>query len=247
MKKSEWSKVKNESKAKQAPLSGGEVIPIGNGKEREHNRNGKECNGVCGEVVKRILTAPDEDFVKLSVTRLAKEFSISRTQLSRVFKVKMGETLDDYLFREKMTRAVLLLTRRPELTVKAVAARLGYCTSDYFIRVFRDYYSVVPGKYREYRMLREGEFERRNGLPDRRNKANQNIIPISKDERKAISDRRTGERDRRQNGFLFGDNVGQDSIIPVLNVASPSIKPCEACHYKLFAANHSDFEEKREA
>ncbi|NIM10672.1 MAG: helix-turn-helix domain-containing protein [Candidatus Aminicenantes bacterium] len=100
-------------------------------------------------VLKHVMTVPDEEFASLSETMLSQTFKIDRTKLSRQFKRQTGMTLEDFLFKEKMTRAASLLKDQKDIKVKEVSKKIGFCTSDYFIRRFREYNGIVPGRYKE--------------------------------------------------------------------------------------------------
>ncbi len=104
---------------------------------------------VSNQVIRRIMTVPDEEFGDLSVSRLAYSFKISRYKLTRQFKSHTKMTLEDFLFKEKMARAAYLLAAEEGIRVKDVSEMIGFCTCDYFIRKFKAYYGIVPGKYKE--------------------------------------------------------------------------------------------------
>jgi AraC-like DNA-binding protein len=112
---------------------------------------------ISDQVIQVVLNMPDRELGGLSVTKLARILEVDRFRLSRQFKRQKDMTLECFLFKEKMTRAAFLLMGR-STAVKEVARRLGFCTCDYFIRKFREYYGIVPGQFKEFRMQRsEGE------------------------------------------------------------------------------------------
>ena len=106
---------------------------------------------VSHQVVEYVMSITDKEFAQLTVSILAHSFEIDRYKLSRQFKRQMEMTLEHFLYKEKMTRAAFLLRAHKEITVKEVAKRIGFCTCDYFIRKFKAYYGVLPGKYKEYK------------------------------------------------------------------------------------------------
>ena len=108
-----------------------------------------ENKDIFDQVLQYVMTVTDEEFADLSVGTLAHSFNVERSKLSRHFKRQTGLTLEDFLFKEKMGRAAYLLKAQVPITVKEVSRRVGFCTSDYFIRRFREYYGIVPGRYRE--------------------------------------------------------------------------------------------------
>ena len=119
---------------------------------------------ISDRVIQVVLTLPDRELAVLSVTELARILEVDRFRLSRQFKRQKDMTLECFLFKEKMTRAAFLLMVR-SIAVKEVARRLGFCTCDYFIRKFREYYGIVPGQFKEFRMQRsEGEGRSKPGI-----------------------------------------------------------------------------------
>ncbi|MEG0767351.1 MAG: AraC family transcriptional regulator, partial [Clostridia bacterium] len=89
------------------------------------------------------------DTAALSVAEIADTFDLHPTYLSRLFKAQMGVGVLEYLNRYRVERAQALLLSGQSVTV--VAARSGYASDASFIRVFKQYVGVTPGKYRETR------------------------------------------------------------------------------------------------
>jgi two-component system response regulator YesN len=116
--------------------------------------NKMENENVSELVIKYVMTVTDRKFAGLSVGTLAYSFKIDRCKLSRQFKRQTAMTLESFLFKEKMARASFLLKAYGDITVKEIAERIGYCNSDYFIRKFRKFYGVAPGRYREFKSTR---------------------------------------------------------------------------------------------
>ena len=110
-----------------------------------------ENREVCHQVLQHVMTAPDEEFAEFSVGTLAHSFNIDRFKLSRQFKRQINMTLEHFLFKEKMARAAFMLKAYRNIPIKEIAVRIGFSTCDYFIQKFREYYGVVPGKYREFK------------------------------------------------------------------------------------------------
>ena len=145
-------------------------------------------------IIQYVLTMADEEFAGLSVGKLAQLFEMDRYKISRQFKSQTGMTLEEFLYKEKMTRAALLLLAYRDITVKKVAERIGFCSPDYFIRKFRQFYGVVPGKYSEFKAKRSGIRDRRQGVIDRRQK----MVNSSHRVRAASADV-AGDRNRVEN------------------------------------------------
>jgi len=110
---------------------------------------------VSDHVIKYVMTVNDEEFADLSVGTLAYSFNMDRYKLLRQFKSQTHMTLEDFLLKEKMARAAFLLKAYGDITVKEVSERIGFCTCDYFIRRFRAFYGIAPGRYREFKSTHE--------------------------------------------------------------------------------------------
>jgi len=110
-----------------------------------------ENKNVSDLVIRHVMTVTDKEFADLSVGTLAYSFKIDRYKLSRQFKRQTAMTLEDFLLKEKMTRSAFLLKAQREITVKEVSQRIGFCTSDYFIRKFRKFFGIAPGRYKAFK------------------------------------------------------------------------------------------------
>lgn len=84
----------------------------------------------------------------ISVETMAKELYMSRAHLSRRFRVESGETLTDFILKEKTEEAKRLL-RYSDKSLTAIGMYLGFSSQSHFSRVFRRYASLTPGDYRQ--------------------------------------------------------------------------------------------------
>ncbi|MFC2141196.1 helix-turn-helix transcriptional regulator, partial [Acidobacteriota bacterium] len=113
-------------------------------------------------VVEHVMSVTDDEFANLSVAVLACSLKINRFKLSRQFRSQSDMTLEEFLFKEKMARAAFLLKTFQDITVKEVSRRIGFCTCDYFIRKFKQYYGVAPGRYKEFKIMSNGIGEQKS-------------------------------------------------------------------------------------
>ena len=84
----------------------------------------------------------------VSVEKMAEAFYMSRPYLSGKFRQETGQTLTDFILREKTEEAKRLL-RYSEKPLSAISAYLGFSSHAHFSRVFKKYAGVTPGEYRE--------------------------------------------------------------------------------------------------
>ncbi len=84
----------------------------------------------------------------ISAEAIAKELYLSRPHLSTKFKQETGETLTDFILKEKTEEAKRLL-RYSDRTGTAIASYLGFSSSGHFSRVFKKYTGTTPREYRD--------------------------------------------------------------------------------------------------
>ncbi|MEW6360315.1 MAG: AraC family transcriptional regulator [Planctomycetota bacterium] len=106
-----------------------------------------------GEIRRRRLAAEAARFIEenyaapLTLPEIAQHFFTSPYHFSRIFKETTGLSPIAYLNRTRMENAKRLLLA-PDLTVKAVAARVGYRDPHYFARAFAREEGMTPTGYR---------------------------------------------------------------------------------------------------
>ena len=80
--------------------------------------------------------------------KLAKELFMSRPYLSAKFKAETGESLTDFILKEKTEEAKHLL-RYSDKSFTAIGSYLGFSSLGHFSRVFKKYAGRTPSEYRE--------------------------------------------------------------------------------------------------
>lgn len=83
----------------------------------------------------------------ISLQAIADHMYMHPVHVSRLFKMETGFNVSDYVLRLKMEQAAELLADH-SLKNFEIALKLGYHNPNYFIRVFKKYYSVTPQEYR---------------------------------------------------------------------------------------------------
>lgn len=84
----------------------------------------------------------------LSLKTLAEMFNISAGYLSTLFKKETGTTLTDYVNRQRIEHAILLLNAT-NLQIQTIASYCGIHDLNYFTRIFKRFKGMTPKKYRE--------------------------------------------------------------------------------------------------
>lgn len=96
---------------------------------------------------------------KLTLEETARYVGFSPTYFSKVFKDEMGVTFNSYLGSLRVEQSKMLLLSG-ELSVGDVCAAVGFEDQSYFIKVFRKYTGVTPGKYRKQQGRLDSKKER---------------------------------------------------------------------------------------
>lgn len=84
----------------------------------------------------------------ITTEQIAAALYLSRPYLSRKFREETGETLTDFILKEKTEEAKRLL-RYSDKSLTAISNYLGFSSPSHFSRVFRKYSGCIPREYRE--------------------------------------------------------------------------------------------------
>jgi YesN/AraC family two-component response regulator len=101
-----------------------------------------------GLLVKQALAYIQQNYSRsFSLVELSETIGVSKSYLSRIFKMDMGISLWDYLnrFRIQKAKEILLLT---DESISVIATEVGYEDISYFSRVFRELVGSSPRSYR---------------------------------------------------------------------------------------------------
>lgn len=90
----------------------------------------------------------DENYmIDISLENLADHLGHSFKYTSVLFKKVMGDNFKNYLSIYRIEKAKELMEYNKDLKIKELAELIGYNSSNTFIRIFRKYEGVSPGKY----------------------------------------------------------------------------------------------------
>lgn len=113
--------------------------------QRSTNRNNELIQRVKAYIIDN-LAAP------LSLESIADHVRISPSYLSKLFKEGVGSNITDFITKSRIQQSCeLLLTT--DLTIEQIATKVGFNSSAYYIRKFKELYGITPKAYqRNYEM-----------------------------------------------------------------------------------------------
>ncbi|UUZ91612.1 helix-turn-helix transcriptional regulator [Paenibacillus sp. P25] len=84
----------------------------------------------------------------LNISMIGHHFDMKPTYLSKLFKDQTGEGLLDTINKMRVDQAKALIADRSK-TIGEIAERVGFNDVNAFIRTFKKYEGITPGKYKE--------------------------------------------------------------------------------------------------
>lgn len=100
------------------------------------------------ENVRRAVEFIERNYSRMiSIDQLSDYVSLSKYHLIRRFSASTGLTPGAYLTRVRIEKAMELL-RGTDLSIEAIAERIGYSSGSYFIKAFRGLTGLTPGEFR---------------------------------------------------------------------------------------------------
>lgn len=82
----------------------------------------------------------------VTIAEIGSRFAISPSYISRIFREKTGEKYIDFVTAVRMKKAMEFLQKEPSVSVKEVAARVGYVSEKHFSKMFKRYYDLLPSQ-----------------------------------------------------------------------------------------------------
>lgn len=85
----------------------------------------------------------------ISLVSIADMVGISTSYVSTIINAELGTSLVNYVNRKRIEDAKKILVREKGLPIDAVREMVGYSNVHTFMRIFKKYEGITPGKYRE--------------------------------------------------------------------------------------------------
>ena len=89
------------------------------------------------------------DDTEFNVNVFAREMAMARTNLFTKLKAITGQTPNDFILTIRLKKGALMLRNNPELNITEISDKIGFSSSRYFSKCFKDIYHVSPLAYRK--------------------------------------------------------------------------------------------------
>lgn len=106
------------------------------------------------EKVIRQLREPPSPATRFTVNHLASLVNLSPSRLRHLFKIETGKALKKCVVESRLEPGRRFLENTP-LSIKQVAAKLGYFHESQFVRDFKRMYQVSPAQYRREHLAKQ--------------------------------------------------------------------------------------------
>ena len=121
-----------------------EFLPVAN----------KNTNKFCDDIKRYVMDKYSD--VNLSITMIAEHFDMNPHYISMQFKEQSGESLKTFINFVRIEKAKQILLTTPK-KLEEIANMVGFIDNNAFIRVFKKFEGITPGKYREITRDAAGE------------------------------------------------------------------------------------------
>lgn len=95
-----------------------------------------------------ILHYIEKNYKDCTLTSLAKVFNFNPNYLGNMLKMRTGKTFIELLQSQRMVRASVLL-KNTSKSIADIAYEIGYESSSFFHRKFKEHYNCTPYQYRK--------------------------------------------------------------------------------------------------
>ncbi|MBQ9788856.1 MAG: helix-turn-helix domain-containing protein [Lentisphaeria bacterium] len=101
------------------------------------------------KILLKTISMLEENYAEqFTLNQLAKVGYMSVSSYTKKFRMALGMSPMDYLMKIRLSKAKELLTTT-ELSITHIADKCGFCTPNYFIKLFHREYQITPLQYRK--------------------------------------------------------------------------------------------------
>ncbi|MFC3788197.1 helix-turn-helix domain-containing protein [Paenibacillus sp. GCM10012307] len=110
----------------------------------------REREGSLRDLTNNVARHIEENFqdINLNVNAIGEHFELKGSYLSKLFKSQTGEGILDYIHKYRIEQAKPIMRGKRE-SITEISRLVGYNDAATFIRVFKKYEGITPGKYKE--------------------------------------------------------------------------------------------------
>ncbi|AEE97261.1 AraC family transcriptional regulator [Mahella australiensis] len=84
----------------------------------------------------------------INLETTADHFSLSRQCFSKIFSQEVGKSFNDYLNAVRLEVSIKYL-KESDMSVKDISEKVGFGSSQYYIKLFKNKYGITPAQYRD--------------------------------------------------------------------------------------------------
>lgn len=92
----------------------------------------------------------------LSVSAIADQFHVNRSQLTAQFREYYGKSLSEFIQDQRLSHAKLLMLSHPNRSLEDISRDAGYCSLSTMYRAFQKHGLESPAQYRIHHLGRQG-------------------------------------------------------------------------------------------
>lgn len=89
------------------------------------------------------------DDTEFNINIFAREMGMARTNLFTKLKAITGQTPNDFVLAVRLKKGAIMLRNNPELNISEISDKIGFSSSRYFSKCFKEIYRVSPLAYRK--------------------------------------------------------------------------------------------------
>ena len=108
-------------------------------------------NPIDKDILDRAMSIIEQhlDDTEFNVNVFAREMAMARTNLFTKLKAITGQTPKEFILTIRLKKGALMLRNNPELNITEISDKIGFSSSRYFSKCFKDIYHVSPLAYRK--------------------------------------------------------------------------------------------------
>ena len=86
---------------------------------------------------------------EFNVNVFARQMAKARTNLITKLKAITGQTPNDFILTIRLKKGALMLRNNPELIITEISDRIGFSSSGYFSKCFKQRFGMTPTEYKD--------------------------------------------------------------------------------------------------